>query len=184
MIEQFFAQYQYTVNAFIAVGTIGAVIVSLWLSYNSQKTKLLVSVSMYEFFQKNKPEERKEEKEEKVVATIINKGRNTAYINSQSFFWKNVFIRKCLCNNLMNNPIFQNGCIGILPGKRVSIELTEDTNGTGDLKKNLKDLVSEKKSPKCFYKFTRLYVCTEDGSIFKAKLLRNFKDEFLNDTDQ
>lgn len=55
------------------IGTVGAVITSLYLAYNSNKIKLLLQTRIYEAF---------EEKEQYLVITITNIGNKTANIKN------------------------------------------------------------------------------------------------------
>lgn len=124
------------VNGFTAVGTIGAVIISLWLSNRKIKDSLSFDLP--------------DEKEESLLLSITNIGERETIIKEAYFKYKNKKINMRLCNSFEDLTykgihIFPNNTIVINFREKVGLLLSE----------NLEDSKPNSKFNKLFIKTAR-----------------------------
>lgn len=178
-IELIAKNYTNIISAISALGTWAAVIVALWLSYRTTKPKLRVFVDKSVHIpSKAQTGDFVDNSlcEDAISVTMQNRGNVTIYITYWAFIWR---LPKPWTISAMQNPYlpnFKSEGIKLEPGQSASIFLTND------LKKHeetLKDLCRKNKVPQIMKRFISLKVIASDGSSFRGKFGKSYKQEFF-----
>lgn len=173
-------QYQHVISALSAIGTLAAVVISLWLSSATRKPKLLIRADIRTLI----PSEAQggesqgytinfDKCERNISVTIQNIGLITSYISYWSFFWRIPLVKGSI-NSIPYYPDFRAQNIKLESGQSATISLSKDLSTLND---KLSEMCSKNRIPRFFKYFTTLEVTTESGHIFKAKVSKKLVDE-------
>ena len=167
-MEDFFKDYQYTFSAMAAIGTMLAVIISLWLSSNQHRSKIVAGVGKRVMDQKNGVMISDAlYTVEYVTVHISNVGLMSVSIPYQLFYVKIPFSKKVAVFNTMDS---KHNNQSLVPQKNYPVKIEPNHSEIFFVS----DLESLKKGLDQFGFFSRFfigfYVSTGDGREFKAKM--------------
>lgn len=178
-MEEFFTDYQHT---FSALGTLFAVMLSLYLAPEKSKVKLKASMYLAKIFISNNNQVDLQDKPEYLVVSITNKGFLPIRIPFRFFSMTLPFDRIVGEFNPMN--FYQKD--PLIPTKTYPVIIAPNQNhqfyvSSSELfYNNVEEYISKKKLCNFFIRFLKFQILTEDGSIFDtntSKHLRNKLDD-------
>ena len=179
-IEKFLADYPNIINFLVAIGTIGAVISSLYFSKLTFKPKIQAYLYRSELWlPKNGNYTYEVQKDETYISLLLNnKGIIPIYIKYiSSFFWCFPFVEEAW-TQIPLNPIFRDKDFELLQYKSASFVLCSYS----DFIKNLKnDLIQKYKYPKFLLNFTSFKIRTSNDEFIVAKLDKKLKKAIIED---
>ena len=173
-MEDFFKDYQYTFSAMAAIGTMLAVTLSLWLSSNQHRSKIVADVDKRVIDRKNgvmisvaRYTDITKDDVEYVTVHISNVGLMSVSIPYQLCYIKKPFSKKFLVVDTMDS---KHNNQSLVPQKNYPVKIEPNHSKIFFLS----DLESLKKGLDQFGFFSRFfigfYVSTGDGREFKAKM--------------
>ena len=172
-MEDFFKDYQYTFSAMAAIGTMLAVIISLWLSSNQHRSKIVAGVGKRVIDLKNGVMISDalytdvKNTVEYVTVHISNVGSMSVSIPYQLFYVKIPFSKKVAVFDTMDSKHHNQSAV---PQKNYPVKIEPNHSEIFFVS----DLESLKKGLDQFGFFSRFfigfYVSTGDGREFKAKM--------------
>ena len=172
-MEDFFKDYQYTFSAMAAIGTMLAVIISLWLSSNQHRSKIVAGVGKRVIDLKNGVMISDalytdvKNTVEYVTVHISNVGLMSVSIPYQLCYIKKPFSKKLLVVGTMDS---KHNNQSLVPQKNYPVKIEPNHSEIFFVS----DLESLKKGLDQFGFFSRFfigfYVSTGDGREFKAKM--------------
>jgi len=158
---------------FSAIGTLLAVIVSLYFSYSSRKISLMISASIFDFFQ-----EGQQETEEYILIQITNTSYKDVII--KNFNWEFGLFKKRYVIVGFNtvDPIKSTSLpVKLKEGEMAQIAIKIDDNKDNYLKSFYRDFLQN--SPFINIHTLKINVCPSIGKCFKQKIDKTLKSEFL-----
>lgn len=183
-IEMLFQSFEHTIAAIAAFGTLGAVVVSLWLAHQASRPRLRVFADTGWYI----PSEAQRTGQVNfdlckfaIHVDLTNQGSVPIYITYWAFSWGShswIFPEALLQNPWQ--PDFRSQPIVLQPGQSTSISLTDNLTG---LHEEFNKLCERTKRPGWFRRFLRLRVSTQSGYVFKAELGRNMKRILCGDSE-
>ena len=174
MIEEFFKAHQHTIAAIAALGTVGAVVTSLWLAWSAKRadrTRLkavadIVLIFHDPIYAKANPKYLK--------VNITNIGKSPLHMPSGFFYWKVPFTREVMQVeplDLIGSPLIppKHYPTAILPRSSASFTISDLATFELAVKqmRAADSLVDRLRS-----RFIRGFVLTGDGKTFRVKLSR------------
>lgn len=175
-LEQLAKNHENTVSVIATLGTWAAVIASLWIASRSQKPKLRIYANKNVFI----PSEAQatgqiiwDQCEDSIGVDIQNIGPITVYIHYWSFIWRFPFFWSAgmQCNPYY--PDFRREPIKLEPGQSATISLTNDLV---HFRRAIDDLCKRSRVPLYFKRYVKLQITSANGTKFKAKAGRDFKN--------
>lgn len=176
MIEQFFLQYEKTIAAISAAGTVAAVFVALYLAQRQTRAKLRVYADINLYISSeaqqgvdvlptaNAPKV--------IMVTIQNVGLLPVSIPYwSSFVWRVLGSKEVAMQN-PKEPDYRASPIQLLPGRSASIVLTSDL---AEFRTMIERLSKSSRFGRLSRYFLRLTVITEVGDRFSAKIGRSLR---------
>ena len=171
MMEEFFANYRYTTDFFIGVltviGTCGATIVALWLSYKADKPKLHV---FFDIDMSNK----------RILIFIRNIGNVPIHFsNPPLIYWQ----LRCIKTAMIPFPKSKKHCLwtinpGELRDPGVDLDFDNYENNLLDLY-NKSTITRFSKFLKCYRRlFPVIFILRASGKVYKTEVSPSLKDEF------
>ena len=158
---------------FSAIGTLLAVIVSLYFSYSSRKISLMISASIFDFLQ-----EGQQETEEYILIQITNTSYKDVII--KNFNWEfGLFQKRYIIGGFNTiDPIKSTSLpVKLKEGEMAQIAIKIDDNKDNYLKSFYRDFLQN--SPFINIHTLKINVCPSIGKCFKQKIDRTLKSEFL-----
>ncbi|MDA0782888.1 MAG: hypothetical protein O2970_11950 [Proteobacteria bacterium] len=165
-MEEFFKNYQYTFSAFGAVGTLLAVIISLYFGYRAlktQQTQIKAFLNIYELTEPNTPEY--------LAVNITNVGLIAVSISSSFFCFRLPFSTTAF----LVIPLDSGNSDINIPSKSYPHKI-EPKHCEFFILNTLDSLVL-KNIKGWLVNFIRAEVHTSDGSILKVKVSKDIKNE-------
>lgn len=170
-LEEFAKEYNNLISALTMLGTWGAVMVALWLSYKNNKPKLYIFCDKSVLISDDKMP-----REEGITISIKNRGNVPVYISYYSFYWEGKILFKTKNLQLPAQPIFNNEPIKLEAGQSENILITKNIQ---QHRMNLDKLCSDSNLPKFMKRFIRLVIYGQDGTKFVAHFSKGYKKDFF-----
>ena len=179
-IENFLADYPNIINFLVAIGTIGAVISSLYFSKLTLKPKIQAYLYRSELWLPKNGNNTYEIQEDEtyISLSLSNKGIIPIYIPYfGGFSWYFPFRKQRWMQNPLN-PIFRDKDFELLQYKSAAFVLCNYS----EFIKNLKnDLIQKYKYPKFLLNFISFKIRTSNGEFIVAKLDKKLKKAIIED---
>ncbi len=186
-LEKTLEQFPHTINAFGALGTFLAVVVSLYIANKKTQAKVSADLEVRKL-----PEVLRDQ--DLIIASVTNHGPYTIYLHKNSCFeWEFKFSSVTFrSTNSDIGDLFKHGMIEIVPNKTIGIVISKNCNGYFDnflkcYKGNLsgiKKLIFQNTQLKNIdLKFMSLYMVASDRQKVKVKIGSNFKkkiEQYVN----
>ena len=158
---------------FSAIGTILAVILSLYFSYSARKISLIINVSLFDLFQENT-----KETEEYILIQIT----NTSYrdIIIKNFFWEFGFFKKhyiMIGFNTIDKDKSTSLPAKLKEGEMATFAIKIINDNDNYLEKFYQDFLKD--SPSINIYTLKIIVCPSIGKCFKQKIDNTLQTEFI-----
>ena len=178
-IETILSNYTNIINLFIAIGTVGAVITSLYYSNLTLRPKIEAIIYSSELLYPVGNDTYKTQNNEKYISlNIVNKGFIPIYIPYLcGFSWFFIFC-KTAWMQIPINPIFKDKDFELLQYKSASFVLCKYSDFIENLKESL---IKKEKYPKFLLRFLKLKIRTSNNEIIVAKFDKKLLQRILND---
>ncbi len=178
-IEKVLSNYPNIINCLVALGTIGAVISSLYFSKLSLKPKINAQLYISQLWlpvEENRY--KKQEDEDYISLSICNKGIIPIYIPYfGGFSWCFKFHKTGWMQNALN-PVFRDKEFELLQYKSASFVLCKYSDFIENIKK---DLIQRDHYKKFLLHFIKFKIRTSNNEVIYAKFDKKLLARILND---
>lgn len=169
-IEELSGQFQYTLQAIAAFGTLAAVAVSIYLANQANRIRLKANASVWLSVQPGTKVDK--DNDSTICAQITNLGLRPVWFSSFCFYWKVPFCQEEWAVDLVERNI--QFPYELKPGQNVLIHVQEVLGFKEEMLRCAKDL----RLAHVRLKFTKAYLCTQDGYKIKVSIQKPLREKF------
>ena len=178
--EKFLSDYPNIINFLVAIGTVGAVVSSLYFSKLSLKPKIKAFIYISQLWLPNDENTYQLQKNEDYISlTLNNKGIIPIYIPYYGgFSWFFKFHKTAWMQNILYPSTFNNNEYELQQYKSANFMLCKYSDFIQNIKK---ELIEKSKYPRFLLHFIRLKIRTSNNEVIVAKIDKKIIKRILSD---